>query len=168
MGVEVLHDLIRKMPERLKESYGFQDPFDYSKYESIEYPDYVYYPELSCIIMDGVEATWPKGTLDMDNPVHMEEVKERIRRRLTPGVIGIMRWLEPEHRMICITSGKAPDGFASVPVEETNLYYLPEEMDLRNDSALVLLAKCLFLVKRYEQVQIFPGTHEEPRFWEGN
>lgn len=35
MGMEVLHNLIRKMPKSLKESYEFQDPFDYSKYEQV-------------------------------------------------------------------------------------------------------------------------------------
>lgn len=168
MGMKQLYEAVNKLPQQLKESYGFLEPFDYSRYEAIEYPGYVYYPELSCIIMDGIEATWPKGTLDIDNPAHVNELKQRIMRRAAIGAIGIARWLEPGHRMICMVSRAVPKGFEWIPIEETRIYYKPEEMDLKNDPTLALLARCLFLFKRCEQVQVFPDAEEEPEFWEGN
>lgn len=168
MGAEIVETLVKALPRSLKERYGFEDPFDYSEYDAVKGPDYVYYPELSCIVMDGIEARWPKGTLDVNNPVHVQELRKRIKRRLNPNLIGTVRWLKPKNRMVCMFHSMVPNNFKWIPVDGTRIYYDPKEMDLRNDDAMALLAKCLFVGHRYKPVHVVPDMNEEPEFWEGN
>lgn len=142
----------------------FNPAFDYSGYQCIHKDGYDYYPELHTIIVDDtIEVMWETGKpglceVDLENPKHLKELLDRGRVQMEPGFVGTIRpnGKDPS-KMSCsigFTEQNAP--YKRIPVDGTWLYYLPEEYDLKGDLLLQTLAKCLFIGRRYDLVEVVP------------
>lgn len=173
MTMEKQYELFSQLPKEIHDSYGFQPPFDYSKYECVHMDGFDYYPELHCIVMDGINAEWEVGkddiqSVDINNPKHLNEIMDRIRARFLPDMYGIIR--EYKGRMNCQIRWGEPNhsDWPSILADGARLYYKPDEFDLANNQNMNLLARCLFVGKKYNQVQIVPYKDLPPNEWGGN
>ena len=167
--------LIKQLPKDLFDQY-FNPPFDYSPYECVHTNEYDYYPELNCVVINGIAIIWETDMNDVipinpENPEHLAELERRIERRFVPKC-AIVSIHEKTRKMNCQIHSdnertrKLTQELRSVPFEEGDIYYDPDNIDLANNPEMLLLAKCLFTAKKYEAIGIIPYKDTEPRNWE--
>lgn len=170
MTMKQQHEYLEKLPQELREKYGFRDWFDFSKYECIHKNGFDYYPELDVIIVNNIPVHWQTGKedlceIDLDNPKHLKQLVERVRYRFYPNLVGVI-YKNRKGRLTCILQTEKPLNMPhKIPVDGTYVYYRPADIDVENDSNMKLLAECMFIAKRYDTFQIFPYKDEEPEFW---
>ena len=169
-------ELISQLPESTLKEYGFCRPFDFSQHECIHTTGFDYYPKLNCVVIDNVPIVWHEDIpcADPRKPKHLREFKRiaGIRNRITLAAISI----STNGKMYCLDYipnemvyrhiRKA--GFTALPLksEEGDIYYIPDEIDLPNNPEMLLLAKCLFMAKKYNAIHILPEPNVNPRLWE--
>lgn len=168
-------NLIKQLPQHLFEQY-FNKPFDYTNYKCIHTNEYDYYPELNCCIIDDVPVIWETNANDLQainlkNKKHLKEIKRRVQKRFVPTLAVISIGNE---RMNCqlYKNDKLTQKFVQkkelsyIPFENRAIYYNPNEIDLKNNTEMTLLAKCLFLAHQYKTICIIPYKDTEPEEWE--
>ncbi len=166
--------LLAQLPEHLIKEYGFNPPFDYSKYKCIHTDEYDYYPELYCCIVDDIPIVWTDNDpwVTPEDPEILAGFKDWAERRTqdTIALIGISRidrrlsctvYEQNQATMDHIKNRK----FASIPFVEGDIYYMPSEIDLLNNPQMLLIAKCLFTAQKYEPIYIIPEKNVPASKW---
>lgn len=176
MIIEKYANFIKQLPDHLYREY-FHEPFDYTPYECIHTDEYDYYPDLQCVIIDEVPVVWDSSTpyADPANPKHFAEMKRRVESQKQDLMNAVLvRCLDKKlecHRYNTdertVKYVKERGGLtASIPFEEGDIYYNPDEIDLPNDPDMALLAKCLIIASKYDMIGILPEPDEDPEEWQ--
>lgn len=165
-------ELISQLPERTLKEYGFCRPFDFSQHECIHTTVFDYYPKLNCVVINNVPIVWHEDIpcADPRKPKHLREFKRIAGIRTSKDTVALIGF---GSKMGCqlyhyerIKDFIRKKGFVPIPFEEGDIYYIPDEIDLPNNPEMLLLAKCLFMAKKYNAIHLLPEPNVNPRHWE--
>lgn len=169
--------LVKQLPKELFKQY-FNESFDYSPYQCIHTNEYDYYPELNCVIINDIAIMWETNTKDtqpvnLQNPAHLAELQRRAKKRFTP-TLAIISVSTTNKRIDCqlYKNDERTQKFiherklSYVSFDEGPIYYDPNDINLANNPDMLLLAKCMFLAKKYKSIYIIPYKNTNPQEWE--
>ena len=175
MTMQQYNELISQLPESTLKEYGFCKPFDFSKHECIHTTAFDYYPKLNCVIIDNVPIVWHEDVpcADPRKPKHLREFKRLAGIHAAKDIVALIGIGRITGKMGCqlYPYGRIKDfirkkGFVPTPFEEGDIYYIPGEIDLPDNPEMLLLAKCLFMAKKYNAIHLLPEPDVNPRYWE--
>lgn len=179
LTIQQQNEILMAMPEDTRLKYGIQ-PKDYSGYKKIKKNGFVYYPEQHRIVVkDSMDVFWDHDKddlqeLDIDNPKHKNLLLKNAEMYLDCSVYVIIKPAEDESKLASITrTFKDPaiiykDGsqyekmlFDGSYICYDKKYYDPE--NISNDMAFL---KGIYVMVRYDEIQVFPWKYSEPDEWE--
>lgn len=167
--------MLSQLPEHLIKEYGFNPPFDYSRYKCIHTSEYDYYPELDCCIIDDIPIVWTDGNpwVTPEKP----EILAGFKRRITQTVKTI-KVVYAKHKDCPISCYDHPacephisymkrQGCTSfMMLDNEKVYYNPNDIDLPNEPETITLVRCLFYAQNHESIGLIPNRSTPPDKWE--
>lgn len=174
--------VINAVPEDLRKQQQLECPSDYSGYRGIQRDGYVYYPDIHTIVVDdAIGVHWAtKGDdlqpVDLNNPEHLERLIEPARRKINaklyvcieparkdPSMIGYRIMYDNPHKR---------DGrwllYHRIPFDGGYICYRTCDYELDKDQDMLLVAKAIFVMAKYNTFQVFPYVFGGPEQWEVN
>lgn len=168
--------LLAQLPEHLIKEYGFNPPFDYSKYKCIHTDEYDYYPELDCCIINGVPIAWTDNNswVTPENPEILAGFKKLIERR-NRKTIKVIYIHDKDTPIKCcnhpacephISYMKRKGCTSFMLIDNDKVYYNPDDIDLPNEPETLLLARCLLWAQSHRTIGLIPDINAPSDEWE--
>lgn len=177
MTRESINRYIKSAPGFIKRGFELKELRDLSNepYELVSYENetYHYYPGIPGVLVGEKLVLWETDKDDVDkvdvhNPEHFAEILRRGRRlQYNKDIIGVVNISRSGRMNVSLTSHKylKPDYSKSIQVDNTEIYYNPDDIDLENNGGWKIAAKALFLSKRYYREYIIPYKGVTPEEW---
>lgn len=176
MTREAVNKYMKIVAGYAREHYGLKALSDLSKesYELINDGNetYAYYPNIPGVLIGSKFVTWETGRddlceVDIHDPEHLAEIIRRGKRLQYDNIVGVLNVSRKGEMTIDLVLPEyvKPEYSASVSVDNTVIHYNPNDIDLESNPHHKVIAKALFLAKRYNREYIIPYVDREPEEW---
>lgn len=176
MTREKINARLMAMPGFIRNRYGIHELPDLSNEvcEKVMYGNdiYDYYPGIPGVLVGSKLVMWETGTddvmkVDVHDPEHFAEILKRGRRLQYDDIAGVVDISRSGrmHMGIWFPRDVTPRYTGTIPIDNTVIYYDPDEIDLKHDGPRRAWAIGLFLAMRYGSEYIRPYKNTKPYEW---